>query len=105
MNGSIADEPLPGANGAPEQAAEQATAAEPSPEEMQAQLRELGIDMQLRTGPGSIIPQAHRDGTFQAGLGRLLKPGVPWLAIYKSSVRIVWPQARTIAVPTFESPL
>jgi peptide/nickel transport system substrate-binding protein len=35
---------------------------------MQAQLRELGIDMQIRTGPGSIIPQAHRDGTFQAGL-------------------------------------
>jgi len=35
---------------------------------MQAQLRELGIDMQIRTGPGSIVPQAHRDGTFQAGL-------------------------------------
>lgn len=35
---------------------------------IQAQLRELGIDMQIRTGPSSIIPQAHRDGTFQAGL-------------------------------------
>jgi peptide/nickel transport system substrate-binding protein len=35
---------------------------------MQAQLRELGIDMQIRTGPGSIVPQAQRDGTFQAGL-------------------------------------
>ena len=35
---------------------------------MQAQLREIGIDMQIRTGPGSIMPQAHRDGTFQAGL-------------------------------------
>jgi peptide/nickel transport system substrate-binding protein len=35
---------------------------------MQAQLREVGIDMQIRTGPGSIVPQAHRDGTFQAGL-------------------------------------
>ena len=35
---------------------------------MQAQLREIGIDMQIRTGPGSIVPQAHRDGTFQAGL-------------------------------------
>ncbi len=35
---------------------------------MQAQLREIGIDMQIRTGPGSIMPQAHRDGSFQAGL-------------------------------------
>jgi peptide/nickel transport system substrate-binding protein len=35
---------------------------------MQAQLREIGIDMQIRTGPSSIVPQAQRDGTFQAGL-------------------------------------
>jgi len=35
---------------------------------MQAQLKQLGIDMRIRTGPGSIVPQAHRDGTFEAGL-------------------------------------
>lgn len=35
---------------------------------IQAQLREVGIDMQIRTVPPSGIPQAHRDGTLQAAL-------------------------------------
>jgi len=35
---------------------------------IQAQLKPLGIEVEIRTGPSSIVPQAHRDGTFQAGL-------------------------------------
>lgn len=33
---------------------------------MQAQLREVGIDMQIKVGPSAGIPQAHRDGSLQA---------------------------------------
>ncbi len=33
---------------------------------IQAQLRDLGIAMEVRTGAAGAIPQAHRDGSFQA---------------------------------------
>ena len=33
---------------------------------LQAQLRDVGIDMQVKVGPTAAIPQAHRDGSLQA---------------------------------------
>lgn len=33
---------------------------------MQAQLREIGLDMQIKVGPASGIAQAHKDGSLQA---------------------------------------
>jgi peptide/nickel transport system substrate-binding protein len=42
---------------------------------LQSQLREAGIDMQVKVGPTTAIPQAHRDCGLQAAF--LARPTAP----------------------------
>ena len=57
--------------------------------------------------PVALIDQVQSPavGEFQAGLGTLLKPGMPPPGKYRFWVAITCPQAWTTAVPAAESPV